>query len=516
VQQDEILAFGRFELHRRRRELLADGKPVELGSRAFDILLALIDADGAVVAKSELMDLIWPGTAVEESNLSVQIHALRRALGQDRKLVLTAAGRGYRFAGQLRTRRETQGEVSAVPRLSIVVLPFTSLSDDREQQYFADGITEDLTSDLSRLADMTVISRNTAFRYRNKPVETKIIGRELGVRYVLGGSIQRSGTKVRVSAQLIDAETDAILWADRVESDADDPLAIQNEITGRIGVALNVELVGAEVSRPTDQPDVLGYILRARALYLGNASTRSIYAEQIALYERALALDPGSGKVQSFLAWQLAARVLDQMADSADSDIARAEILANRALARVPTTALAHFAKAQVLRAQQRFEQAAFEYETVLALNRNWVQAIAALGHCKLMAGSIEEAIPAQERAIRLSPRDPKIWLYCFWTGQAHLLQSSVDEAIAWFEKACSANPKHPLPHAYLASACAFKSEGQRAAAELDQARKLCGDDRYASVARLKALGPFGGPKIRALFEATYLIGLRRAGMPEE
>jgi tetratricopeptide (TPR) repeat protein len=362
---------------------------------------------------------------------------------------------------------------------------------------------------------MTVISRNTAFRYRNRPTETKLIGRELGVRYVLEGSVQRSGNKVRVSAQLIDAETDTILWASRLESTADDLFAIQNEITGRIGVALNAELIGAEASRSTDQSDVLDYIFRARALYLGNAPTRSIYAVQIALYERALALDPGSRKVQSFLAWQLAARVLDQIADSADSDIARAETLANRALATVPTTALAHFAKAQVLRAQQRFEQAISEYDTVLALNRNWVQAIAALGHCKLMAGSIEEAIPAQERAIRLSPRDPKIWSYYFWTGQAHLLQSRVDEAIPWFEKACRANPEHPLPHAYLASAHALKGDNERAAAELDLARKLCGDDRYSSFARLKAIAPFGAPKITALFEATYLGGLRKAGMPD-
>ena len=508
MRQDETLTFGRFELRRRRRELLADGEPVELGSRGFDMLLALIDAGGAVVAKSKLMDLVWPGTAVEENNLSVQIHTLRRALGKDRRMIVTVAGRGYRFAGELRAG-------SSVPRLSIVVLPFTSWGDDREQQHFADGITEDLTTDLSRLADMTVISRNTAFRYRNRLTETKLIGRELGVRYVLGGSVQRSGNRVRVSAQLIDAETDAILWADRLESDADDLFAIQNEITGRIGVALNAELIGAEVNRSTDQPDVLDYILRARALYLGNAPTRSIYAQQIALYERALELDPGSRKVQGFLAWQLAARALDLMTDSANSDIALAETLANRALTTVPTTALAHFAKAQVLRAQQRFEQAIAEYETVLSLNRNWVEAIAALGHCKLMAGSIEEAIAAQERAIRLSPRDPKIWSYYFWTGQAHLLQSRVDEAIPWLEKSCSANPEHPLPHAYLASAHALKGAGERAAVELEQARKLCADDRYSSIARLKAVGPFGTPKISALFEATYLIGLRKAGLPD-
>jgi tetratricopeptide (TPR) repeat protein len=131
------------------------------------------------------------------------------------------------------------------------------------------------------------------------------------------------------------------------------------------------------------------------------------------------------------------------------------------------------------------------------------------------MAGLIEEAIPAQERAIGLSPRDPKIWSYYFWTGQAHLLQSRVKEAIPWFDKACRANPEHPLPHAYLASAHALTGAVKRATAELKLARKLCGDDRYSSIARLKAVGPFGEPKISALFEATYLTGLRKAGVPD-
>jgi TolB-like protein len=221
-----------------------------------------------------------------------------------------------------------------------VVLPFINLSDDREQQYFADGVTEDLTTDLSRLENMLVISRNTAFTYRKRPTDTKQIGRELAVRYVLEGSVQRSGNRVRV--QLIDAETDTHLWADRFNSDAGDLFALQNEITSRIAVALNVELVGAEAARPTVQPDALDCILRARALYLGNVPTRQNYAEQIALYERALELDPGSGKVRSFLAWQLAARVLDQMTETPASDIARAATLADRTLAMFPSTALAH------------------------------------------------------------------------------------------------------------------------------------------------------------------------------
>jgi TolB-like protein len=154
------------------------------------------------------------------------------------------------------------------PRLSIVVLPFTNLTDDREQQYFAEGITEDLTTDLSRIAGMFVISRNIAFTYRNKPIDTKQIGRELDVRYALEGSVRRSGSQVRVSAQLIDAETDAHLWAERLDRDIGDLFALQDEITSRIANALNIELIAAEAARPSEHADAFDYILRGRAARL--------------------------------------------------------------------------------------------------------------------------------------------------------------------------------------------------------------------------------------------------------
>ena len=516
--------FGRFRILPHRREVLADGRPIELGGRAFDVLMALIEANGAVVGKDELISRAWPGRIIEEGNLRAQIRALRTALA-DPDLIRTVAGRGYQFTAEVRSglgggqapmEHEVTTAASAVaPGPSIVVLPFINLSNDRQQQYFADGITEDLTTDLSRLSVISVISRNTAFTYRNRPADTKQIGRELGVRYVLEGSVQRSGNRVRVSAQLIDAETDTHLWADRLDSDAGDLFALQNEITSRIAIALHLELVGAEAARPTVQPDALDYILRGRALYLGRVPTRQNYAEQIALYEGALALDPGSERARGYLAAQLAARVLDQMTDSAASDLARAEALADRALAAFPNRPLAHYAKGHVLRAQQRFEEAIPEYETVLALNRNWVTAIAALGYCKFVTGAMEEAIPAQQRAIRLSPRDPQIWLYYFWIGQVHLLQSRLDEAILWFERAHTANLDQPFPHAYLASAHGLKGKRGRATAELAQARMLASDDRYSSISRLRAVGPFGGPVIRALFEATYFVGLREAGMSE-
>jgi TolB-like protein len=401
------------------------------------------------------------------------------------------------------------------PRLSIVVLPFTNLSDDREQQYFADGITEDLTTDLSRLENMFVISRNTSFTYRNKRIDTKQIGRELGVRYVLEGSVRRSSGRVRVTAQLIDAATDAHLWGERFDGETVDLFALQDEITSRIANALGVELVAAETARPTVHPDALDYVLRGRAVLL-KPRTRDTYKEAINLFERALALDPRSAEAQGLLADVLVGRVLDLMTDTAAADIARAEDLAWQALAASPRSLVARYAKGNILRQMSRYEAAVSEYQTVIALNRNHVNALAAISSCKLFTGSIEEAIPLVEQAIRLSPRDPDIAVWCYQIGRVHLLQSRTDEAILWLEKARSASPALSFVHIWLASAYALKGMTEHAASELSEACGLSADDRYTNIARLRALGHGGLPKVRALYEATYFAGLRKAGMPEE
>ena len=212
----------------------------------------------------------------------------------------------------------------------------------------------------------------------------------------------------------------------------------------------------------------------------------------------------------------LTSRVLDEMADEAAADMARAEQLAEQVLALSPHSLLGHYARAQVLRAQGRYNEAIPEYETVLAINRNWVGAIAHLGQCKLFTGSTEETIPLVERAIRLSPRDGQIANWYSRIGVVHLLKSRLDEAIFWFENSRSANLGHPVAHIFLASAYSLKGETERAAAELAEARRLSGDDRYLSVARIRADRNWGVPKIRALFEATYFAGLRKAGLAEE
>jgi adenylate cyclase len=407
----------------------------------------------------------------------------------------------------------------AAPRLSIVILPFTNLSDDREQQYFADGIAEDLTTDLSRISGMFVISRNSAFTYRNKPVETRQIGRELGVRYVLEGSVRRSSNQVRVNAQLIDAETDAHLWAERFDRDIGDLFALQSEITRRIANALHIELVAAEGARRTEHPDALDYILRGRAVLL-RPRTPDTHSEAINLFERALSLDPRSANAQSWLASSLVNRMLDFGSSSGDDDIKRADELAAQAVATSPRSALARVTRGHVLRAQNRWEEAISEYEAALALNSNSASALHDLAVCKLFTGLIDEVIPLEEEAIRFSPRDPYIGFWYHVIGAVHLLQSRIDEAIVWLEKARSAMPSVPIVRSTLASAYALRDEPERAAAELAEARKLTSDDRWSSIARLKAYRNFAGmvhaAPIRALYEATVLAGLRKAGVPEE
>jgi tetratricopeptide (TPR) repeat protein len=212
--------------------------------------------------------------------------------------------------------------------------------------------------------------------------------------------------------------------------------------------------------------------------------TRNNYPEVITLFERALALDPRSVEAQSLLVIALTARVLDGMKDTAAADIHRAEELARQALAESPRSQYALYAKGQVLRAQGRYTEAIPDYEAVLAVNRNWVNVLHALGQCKFYAGLLDETIPLEEQAIRLSPRDPNIANMYDFIGRVHLLQSHTDEAIVWLKKSCNANPEYPQSHADLACAYALNGESGRAAAELAEAQRLSADGRYASIAR--------------------------------
>jgi TolB-like protein/class 3 adenylate cyclase/Tfp pilus assembly protein PilF len=405
------------------------------------------------------------------------------------------------------------GQPYSAPRLSIVVLPFANLSNDPQQEYFADGITEDLTTDIARIQGSTVIARNTAFTYKGKAVDAKKIGRDLGVRYVLEGSVQRSRSQVRINAQLVDAETGAHLWAERFDRDIGDLFALQNEITARIASSLQSQLAIAESRRPTDNPDALDYMLRGRAM-VARPISRENNDEAVKFFETALALDPKAVDAAAWLAIALTVRVIDELSDFPDVDLRRAERLVEQALAASPNSAMAHYAKGQVLRAQSRCKEAIPEFERAIALDRSRVAAYAHLGWCKFLTGSPEEAIKNFEEAIRLSPYGPGIAPWYGRMGIMQLLEGHTDVAIGWLEKAESENARLAVVHAYLAAGYALEGDTERARPELAEAQKL--SNSYSSLARVEKSSWYDEPKIRALAEATYFPGLRKAGIPEE
>jgi len=559
-----------------RRDDVGAFVPVAIGSRALDILGVLIEPAGEVVTKDEIIAAVWPGTVVEASNLTVQISALRAVLDRGRangSCIQTVSGRGYRFAARVtrcgtdppptvggngedrgagaplvsrlptgaRARRRAWREIASLcvalavsgslaawiwdhrwsdsadmrPRFSMVVLPFFEPWDRPGPGTFRRRDNQRL--DGRAVADRRgfVISRNTAFTYRSRSVDTKQIGRELGVRYVVEGGVRGSGNKVRVDAQLVDSETDALVWAEQFDGETADLLALEGDIARRIAIALGIELVGREAARPTRYPDAVDYTLRGMAV-MNAPKTRRTYAEAISLFDRALTLDPRAVEAQSYLAIFLAGRVTADVTDTAAADIARAEALAGQAVAASPQSAAPHMAQAMVLRAQNRFNEAIRAYDAVLTLNRNFVPAYANIAYAKLSAGSTEDAIPLLEEAIRLSPRNSDVGSWYEAIGRAHLMEARADQAVFWLEKARGANPgKGPGLRASLASAYALEGESERAAAELAEARRLGSDDRYSSISRLRAAFT-REPKAQALLEATYFAGLRKAGMPEE
>jgi adenylate cyclase len=399
-------------------------------------------------------------------------------------------------------------------RLSIVVLPFANLSTDPGEEYFADGVTEDLTGDLSRLRDMFVISKTTALTYRDKPTNFEEIGRELNVRYVLTGGICRMGNRVRANVELVHAETGTGIWTDRFEYEAQDVFTLQDEVTGRIVTALDLEMTAAEAERPTTDPDALDYLLRGRAVR-NRGATRENLAEAIDLFATASVIDPGCGQAKALLAETLIGGVLNQLSDSTAADLERAQALIIDAQFSSARASLVHFVKGQNLRAQCRFEAAILEYETAVALDRNAVKAFAALGQCRFLTGAVDEAIPAQMRALRLSPRDPNVANWFWRIGMVRLLRTRIDEAILWLERAQSANSQLPGPWAWLAAAYALKADTERAGIALTEARRLSGDLRYSSIAEfIRSQG--WALKTYALAQTTFFAGLRRAGVPEK
>jgi TolB-like protein len=434
-------------------------------------------------------------------------------LGEQRLKNIAEPVRAYAVSCVRAQTSAREASNAQVPRLSIVVLPFANLSGDKGHDYFVDGVTESLTTDLSRIAGAFVIARNTAFTYQGKAVDVKQIGRELGVRYVLEGSIQRSGNRIRVNVQLVAAESGAHLWAERFDREVGDLFEMQDEIVTRLARALNVELVAAEARRAErlPDPDTVDLTFRGLAAYnRGRGSDNLIEAAQF--FEQALALDPRNVEALAGLAMAKFMLVNTFLTWDRAGPLGAAEAAATRALALSPNHAGAHVALAWVYTYTNRAALAVAESEETIALDRNQALAYAAMGLAKVSLGRAEETEEHTIQALRISPRDTFAYLWCTTAGVAKLFLGQDNEAVIWLRRSIEANRTFPLAHFFLAAALAQQGKTEEAQAAARAGTAL---GPAFTVLRFRDNPLSDNPVFLAQRERVY-EGMRKAGVPEE
>jgi TolB-like protein/class 3 adenylate cyclase len=400
------------------------------------------------------------------------------------------------------------------PRLSLVVLPFANLGGDPEQEHFVDGVTESLTTDLSRIRGAYVVARNTAFTYKGKPLDVKTIGRELNVRYVLEGSVQRGGNRMRVNVQLIDADTGNHLWAERFDKPLADLFDMQDEIVARLAGALNTELVAAEARRAEQAPSPDSMDLYFQGLaWLNKGMTPDNVARARSFFDRALAADPDN--VDALIGSARADTRAGAFLFLADpmTAFAAAEAKLTKALSSVPDHAGAHLILGIAHIYTKRAAEGIAECEHALALDRNLAHAHSIIGRGKIFVGRAEETEAHIAEALRLSPRDTMAYIWMMHAGVAKLHLGSCEQAAAWLRRAIEANRNNPYP--YFALAAALGQLGR-----LDEARPAVKAglalNRTYSISRARAAwtARSDDPTYLAQLE-PILEGLRKAGVPE-
>ncbi|MBV9202138.1 MAG: winged helix-turn-helix domain-containing protein, partial [Alphaproteobacteria bacterium] len=549
-----IIEFGRFSILPRRRQLLADGQPIGLGGRAFDLLLALVETPGAVVGKDELLSRVWPGRIVEEHRLPTEISVLRKTLGADRDLIRTVAGRGYQFTGETRVRSEgerwapgtvpvaepppletenerassplpDQSSIAAAssplrPRMSIVILPFLNLSQDPSEDYFVDGICDSLITDLSRaLPGSFVISRSTAFTYKGRQVAIRQVGQELGVRYVLEGSVLADARHVRVNAQLIDAATDEHLWAERFDKERKDIIEVQDEIVARLSRSVGIEMVRSEAARGNSGSsggDVIDLVMRARSL-ANDSKRRENAASAVELFREALDLDPDNVDALVGVATLSTYQVLNlYRLEGRDALLDEAEALLSRAAALAPEHTGVLKARALLHRARGRFAEAITATAAVIARNPGEPFFYKEMGLNKLYLGETQEAAEWFRRADAIAPRDPDRWMWLQGLGRALMQLGHDAEAVDALSQLMDSNPGYLRGKAWLAAAEALSGDDANARRHLAQYMAVEPDmtvTRFAaerSSVPVDVVSPVYRREIGRIFD-----GLRRAGMPE-
>src|SRR5262245_48704166 len=535
VASERAFQFGKFVLDLRRGCLRAGDREIELRPKSLGVLSYLVENAGRLVPKDEIMKAVWPNVVVTDESLTRCVSDIRLALEDaDQTIIKTMSRRGYVFAAPVlsapldrrpaerieRAAAVTKDAAAGLPsgtRFSLVVLPFVNLSGDPAQDYISDAITEGLTTYLSRIRGAFVIARSIAMTYKGKAVDVRQIGRALGVRYVLEGSEQHSGGRVRISAQLIDVDTGAPLWAERFDADQADLLQMQDEIVTRLARALQIELAALESVRISrngiENQDAEDLALNGEAIYLRYGPSRRESETGFELCQRALIIDPNNVRALGILAEKYITRVTGMQSVDRDADIRRSDELAARALTADPNSYHAHHAKARVLVAQKRADEALIEAERSLRLNPGFIPSYLVLCQANLMLGLPEKTIEYATKVKRLSPPDPYLYVFHTQEGLGHLMLDQDDLAVACLRQAVANNPEFPAAAAYLVAALALSGKDAEALAQLSSYLSLR-DTTIRTIAGWRKMAYSDNRAYLALRERVY-EGLRKAGMPE-
>ncbi len=519
------LVFGEHVLDTDRRELSRGSEAVALGPQVFDLLVHLVRNRERVVSKDDLIEVVWGGRIVSESTLTSHINAVRRALGdtgEEQRLVRTIARKGYRFVGEVReadaperagpTRREEPVlPALALPdRPSIAVLPFLNLSGDPEQEYFVDGVVEDIIIALSRNRWLFVIARNSSFTYKGQAADAKQVGRELGVRYVLAGSLRKAADRIRITGQLMDAPTGINLWSERFEGKIDNIFELQDQMTANVVAAIAPQLQRVEIERakrkPTESLSAYDCYLRGTAnLHFG---TREAVDEAMRLFHKAIALDPEYAAAYGAAAWSHVWLKVNGWMSDPEREIAEGARLARRAIELGNNDAVA------LTRGGHALVHLTGDHHAGLALldrakmlNPNLAAAWFLGGFVRIGLGRTDEAIAHMTQAMRLSPLDPEMHRIQVGMALANLIDGRFDEAAAWAAKA----------YRELASlmAVAMIAASQALAGKTDQARQAMQQVRQLNPnLRVSSLNDWL-PLRRPQDVAILADGLRKAGLPE-
>ena len=512
----------------RRRELRRRGELVSVEPQVFDLLEFLVRARDRVVSRDDLLAAIWHGRNVSEATLSSRVNSARAAIGdngKDQRLIRTLPRKGVRFVGAVQEAPDPSAEPAMDATLeslkarmadpngpSIAVLPFTNMGGDPEQEYFSDGMAEDIITALSRISGLFVIARNSSFTYKGMAVDVRRVGRELGVRYVLEGSVRRSGERLRISGQLVDAASGVHLWADRYDGDLSDVFELQDRITERVAAAIEPTLQLAEIERhKRNRPNRLdAYDLVLRAQGLEYEFTAEGMMAALDCLTQALAVDPTYAPAMAAAAYVHAQRHFQGWAPHDVAYRAEGTRLAWRAVELAPNDAqvlwMAAFSVWNL--AGERREAACELFRRSVMINPNSAMALTFGGWIETMRGNQRAGREMIERALLLNPRDPRGWFMSGAMAIAAIIDGAYLEAISWAERALTQNRRFAVALRVLTVALEKVGQHDRAARVLQE---LLAIEPQLTISGFLARIPVP----LASMAQTYTEALKAAGLPE-